>query len=126
MKGVPIKFRAKVIGTGHYITFGLGVELPQGIDTTTISQLVGYDSDGKEVYENDFLTAERNGTKYYGFAALGNAIDDYGYDLMFERLKMPIPDSYLGDDDFKWRLSKETFEELVNKNAEKFSKRCVG
>jgi len=119
MKGVPIKFKGvdergivQIFELEEPITIN-GVTLKNG----SLRQLCGYDSDGKEVYENDFLTAERNGIKYYGFATLDNAIDDYGYDLMFERLKMPCPDSYLGDDDFHWRLSKEDLEEVLSKNV---------
>ena len=58
MKGIPIKFRAKCIETGELITFELGEEIPQGIDTTTITQLVGYDKNGAEVYEGDTIINE--------------------------------------------------------------------
>ena len=67
MKGIPIKFRAKCIETGDFITFELGecsAELRDDYLTVikdevytiladTICQLVGYDDNGAEVYEGD-------------------------------------------------------------------------
>jgi len=59
MEVIPKKFRAKC-ETGELITFELGEEIPQGIDTTTITQLVGYDVDGNEVYEGDAIIDTRD------------------------------------------------------------------
>lgn len=119
MKGVPIKFKGvDERGTVHIfdleelVTIN-GVKLKRG----SLRQLVGYDSDGKEVYEDDFLVAERNGTKYYGFASLSNEVDDGGHDVVMTYLDLPSEYSYLGDDEFHWRLLKESFEEVVNKNC---------
>ena len=69
MKGIPIKFRGKdVNGTYVYgdllhsdcgVTFIHKETLPldnrKRINPVTIARLIGYDADGKEVYEDDKL-----------------------------------------------------------------------
>lgn len=69
MKNVPIKFRGVDIETGEYV-YGecytlcvpffhfvdeLGEHHNVEVDSDSICQLVGYDMDGKEVYEGDTL-----------------------------------------------------------------------
>lgn len=63
MKGVPIKFRAKSCKTGEYIYSTQVYQYPKnlalgnmnGEEVYDISQLVGYDAAGEEVYEGDEL-----------------------------------------------------------------------
>lgn len=64
MKGMPIKFRGKTYN-GEYVTFFLGscveklggdYEVEEGNHTVmaeSIVQLIGYDRNGKEIYEGD-------------------------------------------------------------------------
>lgn len=69
MKGIPIKFRAKLRSTGEYV-YSTQVrqykkDLTQGyIDSEevyNICQLVGYDAAGEELYEGDKVNC------YHGF-----------------------------------------------------------
>ena len=76
MKGVPIKFRGKDVQSGEYVYFRLedyidevGKYYRVGEDEychyvkiAELEQLVGYDVDGKEIYEGDLV--EYYGTKY--------------------------------------------------------------
>ncbi len=122
MKGIPIKFRGKCIDDGK-IYYGLPLyddedrlsileledeDYTVDIYPDSLRQLVGFDADGNEVYEDDFLVAEKHGVKYYGFATLRNSVDVlWSYNL-------PPANSYLGDDSH-WRLSKESFESVMKR-----------
>ena len=68
MKGVPVKFRAKtekgdfVYGDlikGHYIEWMPKIKPAKKrsvhVDKDSVAQLIGYDADGKEIYEGDKL-----------------------------------------------------------------------
>ena len=73
MKDVPIKFRAKHITTGEYVYGDLihdrhgktrityasdiapTVYVNEAVKPDSVAQLVGYDADGKEIYEGDEL-----------------------------------------------------------------------
>lgn len=70
MKKIPIKFRGRCVDNGEYI-YGVYVKsVPMSsfpgivddddyihdVDPDSVAQLVGYDVDGKEVYEGDTLT----------------------------------------------------------------------
>lgn len=75
MKGVPIKFRGRVFASnevvfGDYITHKDGScairvrdnddlfnmhEYEIAVEKRSVAQLVGYDADGKEVYEGDII-----------------------------------------------------------------------
>ena len=93
MKGVPIQFRAKDVRTGEYV-YGLpnvdgnGVfrfifdyHTNHQVDENTITQLCGYDADGKEVYGGDILV-DGYGTEYKVFMASMFAVSDkYALDL---------------------------------------------
>lgn len=77
MKGIPIKFRAKLCSTGEYVYSSqvrqYEKDLSQGyIDSErvcNICQLVGYDAAGDEIYEGDTLIDEsgEEGTAYLDF-----------------------------------------------------------
>ena len=72
MKGIPIKFRGIDIETGEYVYFrleddicGVGEYYRVGEDEychyakiDELAQLIGYDVDGNEVYENDLLQSK--------------------------------------------------------------------
>ena len=76
MKGVPIKFRGKDVQSGEYVYFRLEDYIDEvggyyrvGEDENChyvkideLEQLVGYDDDGKEIYEGDLV--DYYGTKY--------------------------------------------------------------
>jgi len=65
MKGIPIKFRAKSCDTGEYLYSSQVKQhkknLSQGYmndeEVYNISQLVGYDAAGNEIYEGDEVIA---------------------------------------------------------------------
>lgn len=67
MKGIPIKFRAKLCSTGEYVYSSqvrqYEKDLSQGyIDSErvcNICQLVGYDAAGNEIYEGDKVNCYR-------------------------------------------------------------------
>lgn len=65
MKGIPIKFRGKSDITGKFI-YGIGVKIKpdyaqiisdgycyEDVEKDSVAQLVGYDVDGNEIYEDD-------------------------------------------------------------------------
>ena len=84
MKRIPIKFRAKSCETGEYLyssqVFQYEKDLSQGLingeEVYSINQLVGYDSEGQEVYEGDKLISD-SGTEFTAeLWAMGvNALD---------------------------------------------------
>ena len=67
MKGVPIKFRGKDVQSGEYVYFRLEDDICEVgkyyrvgedeychyVKVDKLEQLVGYDDDGKEIYEGD-------------------------------------------------------------------------
>lgn len=67
MKGVPIKFRGKDILNGNVLYGDLlhaknellilefGTKVARTVAKNSVAQLVGYDAEGKEVYEGDTL-----------------------------------------------------------------------
>ena len=73
----PIKFRGRDIETGEQIIYGTGYAelfgkiyifdaefgMAYHVAPDSVAQLVGYDEDGREVYEGDWLVL-KNGTEY--------------------------------------------------------------
>ena len=76
MKGIPIKFRAKSCETGEYLYSSQVKQhkknLSQGYmndeEVYNISQLVGYDAAGNEIYEGDKVNC------YHSFCAPAEAL----------------------------------------------------
>ena len=70
MKKIPIKFRGRDVESGKHIICGFGyadlngkkyifdakTSMAYHVAPDSVAQLVGYDVDGKEVYEGDTLT----------------------------------------------------------------------
>ena len=90
MKGVPIKFRGKsVIGEiyGYFVTregkpyIANDAGTLVSVDEDTVSQLVGYDVDGKEIYEEDLLN-DFAGDSYIVYCS--TRVEDVLRDVDFE------------------------------------------
>lgn len=70
----PIKFRGKRVNNGEFIYGQLTHVHPKfyvggrEVKPESVAQLVGYDCDGREVYEGDVLTFEHDG-KHYEYTA---------------------------------------------------------
>ena len=128
MKNIPIKFRAKNIGTGEYV-YGDLIQAPVDLPTIrvwnaeeckngfyayddyevypdSVCQLVGYDAAGNEVYEGDLVKAIRYADHpeyrctYYGYAVLKTRICDPDFELEDEGYM--TADSWLDDDEYCW------------------------
>ena len=92
----PIKFRGRDINTGKFVSAEINDEYLTFItddvhlvDADSIAQLVGYDCDGREVYEGDFLVND-NGDGFFA-ELVGAVITDEGFlhaDIPPEVLKL--------------------------------------
>ena len=66
---IPIKFRGKRVNNGEFIYGNLAHVHPEfyvggrEVDPDSVAQLVGYDCDGREVYEGDIIVVPC-GTEY--------------------------------------------------------------
>ena len=96
MKGVPIKFRGKSIKDNslmygdlmhydEYISIRYQVKgkfefVSKPVYPDSVSQLVGYDANGEEIYEGDILCAPYGEIKNFsaGVAYLQTMCDDFG------------------------------------------------